>query len=194
MKPTTTITTTPASTAHLLAHADVVRGIEGTLLHHGVDRQDLADGVGEVQVRALAATRGKAQPADVGQWRALCCTVAARWARTEHRRALRRSRWDHGLPKDPHEEHPPLAPSPGKVREALDVRRDLDAVRARFEAGDMPEHGAAILGAVVDGHSAKEIGAELGLTETAVKKRVGRIRARLEKVARSTRRATGEEG
>ena len=60
----------------------------------------------------------------------------------------------------------------------MDLARQRRVLEGQFEAGDMPGHGEAILEGVVDGLSAKEIGAELGLSESAVKNRLSRMRKR----------------
>ncbi|HEY8086616.1 MAG TPA: sigma-70 family RNA polymerase sigma factor [Polyangiaceae bacterium] len=179
----------PNDTRHLLSHRDVVRTIEGALLRRGTPRQDLADGVARVQLAALEAVDGKPMPADVGEWQAFCGVIAERLARTERRQALRRGRWNDGLCEDP-DEHVPLAPSPGKERDVVDARQELADIRAQLEAGDLPEHGAAILGGVADGLSAREIAQELGLTTSTVENRISRIRKRL----RSKAANGGEEG
>ncbi|MGH7297679.1 MAG: RNA polymerase sigma factor [Polyangiaceae bacterium] len=173
-----TRSTTPStpSTAALLADKHVVRGIEGTLIRFGVGRQNLPDAVAQVQLLALEATHGKRQPASVEEWRALCCTIAKRMVLKGRERDKRRRPYHAGLCEEP-DEAPPIERSPGKVTDTVDLHRQLDALRGQFEAGEMPEHGETILVRTAGGCSAKEVGEELGLTESAVKNRLMRMRS-----------------
>lgn len=165
----------PVHPARLLADREVVRTIEGTLLRRGVDRQDLGDGVAEVQTRALEATRDKPMPTDVGGWKAFCCTIAERMIISERRKEGKRSRFNMG-PREDADEHAPLARSPGKWRDPVDMSRQIEVLKEQFEAGEMPELGQEILLGVMDDLSAGEIGEELGLSESAVKNRLWRMR------------------
>jgi DNA-directed RNA polymerase specialized sigma24 family protein len=161
----------------LLAHPELTRAIEGTLIQTGWPRTELPDGVAQVQMRVLEALRKKALPVDLGEWKALACTIAKRMVTKDRQRAKKRGRYDTGL-SDEADAHAPVERSPGKVTDAVDLARQRKVLEGQFEAGDMPEQGEAILEGVVDGLSAKEIGAELGLTESAVKNRLSRMRKR----------------
>ena len=165
----------PRDTSSLLASPEVVRAIRGTLVRHRVARQDLADGVAEVQLRTIAAARARRQPDDAGGWKALACTIAERMVREERRRRRKRGRYDTGL-TDEADESAPLAPSPGKQRERLDLLAQLDVLRGQIDAGEMPEQGEAILLATAEGYSNAEIGRQLGIPPTVLKKRVFRMR------------------
>jgi DNA-directed RNA polymerase specialized sigma24 family protein len=138
-------------------------------------RQELPDGVAQVQMRALGALQNKPRPVDLGGWKALSCTIAERLVLKDRKREAKRSRYHDGL-SDEADDHAPIARSPGKVADPVDLARQRKVLEGQFEAGDMPEHGDAILEGVVDGLSAKEIGAELGLSESAVKNRLARMR------------------
>ena len=163
-------------TRTLLAHADVVRAIQGTLVRHGIARQDLGDGVADVQLAALQAVKGKWMPPDIAGWKALCCTIAERRMLKGHAREERRGRWHVGLCEDP-DERGPLERSHATIEELIDMRRQLRVLQAMFEAGEMPDQGEAILEGVQDELSAREIGDELGLTTSAVEHRLSRMRA-----------------
>jgi DNA-directed RNA polymerase specialized sigma24 family protein len=163
------------SPSALLAHPELTRAIEGTLIQTGWPRTELPDGVAQVQMRVLEALRRKPLPVDLGEWKALACTIAKRMVIKDRQRAKKRSRYDTGL-SDGADDHAPVERSPGRVADAVDLARQRRVLEGQFEAGDMPEHGEAILEGVVDGLSAKEIGAELGLTESAVKNRLARMR------------------
>ncbi len=179
--------TSTTDTRHLLNHPDVVRHVEGIFLRRGTARQDVADGVARVQLAALEAVDGRPMPADVGEWKAFCTVIAVRLRVSEKRQAKRRSRWNDGLCELPDEQAPP-EPAPDERRDVVDARQELADVRAELEAEDMPGEAARILGGVVEGYTARQIGQELGLTPAAVKKRVVRIRARLEKTRMSRRK------
>jgi DNA-directed RNA polymerase specialized sigma24 family protein len=159
----------------LLAHSEVTRAIEGTLLQHGLARQELRDGVAQVQMRALGALQNKPRPADLGGWKALCCTIAERLVLKDRKREAKRGLYHDGL-SDEADEHSPIARSPGKVEDPVDLARQRKALEGQFEAGDMPEHGEVILDAIAAGESYKDIGAELGLTEAQVRRRLARMR------------------
>lgn len=165
----------PTNPNALLAHPEVTRAIEGTLLQHGLARQELRDGVAQVQMRALGALQNKPRPADLGGWKALCCTIAERLVLKDRQREAKRSLYHDGL-SDEADDHAPIARSPGKERDPVDVARQRKALEGQFEAGDMPEHGDAILDAVAAGESYKDIAAELGLTEAQVRRRLVRMR------------------
>jgi RNA polymerase sigma factor (sigma-70 family) len=167
-------TSTP-STAALLADKLVVRSIESTLRHLGVAQRNLADAVADVQLRALEATRGKPQPANADEWRALCFTIAKRMILKEREREKRRRPYHAGLCEEP-DEAPPIERSPGKVTDPVDLHRQLDVLRGQLEAGEMPEQGETILVRTADGFSAKQVGQELGLTPRTVEKRLERMR------------------
>jgi len=165
----------PTNPNQLLAHREVTRAIEGTLLQHGMARQELPDGVAQVQMRALGALQNKPRPADLGGWKALCCTIAERLVLKDRKRDAKRSLYHEGL-SDEADEHSAIARSPGKVEDPVDLARQRKVLEGQFEAGDMPEHGDAILDAVAAGESYKDIGAELGLTEAQVRRRLARTR------------------
>jgi DNA-directed RNA polymerase specialized sigma24 family protein len=165
----------PTNPNALLAHPEVTRAIEGTLHNHGLARQELRDGVAQVQMRALGALRNKPRPADLGGWKALCCTIAERLVVKDRQREAKRGRFHDGL-SDEADKHAPVERSPGKVEDPVDVARQREALEGQFEAGDMPEHGEEILDGIAAGESYKDIGAELGLTEAQVARRLLRMR------------------
>src|ERR1700679_3707392 len=87
----------PVHPAKLLGDREVVLSIEGKLLRMGVDRQDLADGVAEVQKRALENIRRSPMPTDVGGWKALACTIAERMVIKDRKRDEKRSKNNTGF-------------------------------------------------------------------------------------------------
>jgi DNA-directed RNA polymerase specialized sigma24 family protein len=161
----------------LLAHPEVTRAIEGTLIHHGLPPRELRDGVAQVQMRALEAVEKKAAPADLAGWKALTCTIAERMLITDRRKQARRGRYDEGLCEEP-DEKTPVERSPGKVRDPVDLGRQVKALQGQFEAGELPEHAEEILDGIAAGESYKEVGASLGLTEAQVRRRLMAMRKR----------------
>jgi hypothetical protein len=57
----------PDTTA-LVAHRDVVRYVGATLRRYGVEPQDMADAIAEVQTDAIEWVRKKRMPADLEEW------------------------------------------------------------------------------------------------------------------------------
>ncbi|MGH7297801.1 MAG: RNA polymerase sigma factor, partial [Polyangiaceae bacterium] len=155
-------------------HPDVVRPIKTTLRSFGVKKQDLEDGVAEVQTRTLEYLRGKPMPTEIEQWAALCVTVARSWRLDEKKKQKTDRKYCEGLCEDPDERTGIEAG--GEGRETLDARRMLRELEQQFEAGEMPERGDEILDCVQAGMKFPEIAAELGLTAECVRMRLRRIR------------------
>jgi DNA-directed RNA polymerase specialized sigma24 family protein len=167
----------PRDPRALLADPSVVRAIRDMLLRQGMPMQDLRDGVAEVQLRALKATKDRPAPTDVAEWRALCCTIAERMMITNKRREKRRARFHGELGKDEGpDDYAPIPRSPGRRRDPVDMSRQIAVLRGQFEAGEMPLDGDLILFRTADGFSAKEIGDELGISQSAVEGRLARMR------------------
>ena len=116
--------------------------------------QDFADGVAEVQTRALEATHDQARPADVAGWRALCITIAYWMCMKEHLRAGRWAKYETGLTEKPDETHRLGAPR-GASTIPVDQAQYLAILKGQFEAGDMPADGDLILFGTADGFSAE---------------------------------------
>jgi len=158
-----------------LVAPELVAAVEGTLLHHGIARAELPDQVAEVQLRALQATHGKPLPVDLAAWTALCCVIAERMVFKDREREQKRSRWNAG-PCEAPDDHVPVARSPARTRDPVDVRRQIEVLLAQIDAGEMPEHGETILFRTADGVSAREIGQELGISSRAVERRLSLMR------------------
>jgi DNA-directed RNA polymerase specialized sigma24 family protein len=167
MSPTTKNTTA-------LIHPDVLRAITRTLRSFGVHRQDLEEGVAEVQTRTLEYLRGKPHPATVEEWKALCVTVARHWRMDEKKKQKTERKYCEGLCEDP-DQRTGLEPGP-EGREVLDARRMVEALRVQLEAGEMPEKAEEILDCVQAGMSCPEAAADLGITAEAVRMRLRRVR------------------
>lgn len=160
-------------TTRLAGHREVVDVIRGTLVHHGRYGQALDDDVPEVQARAIRAARCRRMPADLGEWKALCATIAERYAIDENEEQTAREVYDVGLCEEPDACGPLEGASP---RDPVDTKRLLETLTKQFEAGDMPEKGAEILAGIADGLSQKEVAAEVGISESAVRHRLARMR------------------
>jgi len=163
-------------TTPLLAHPDVVRYLRATLRRYGVTAANMADAIADVQLRSLEAARARRMPADLGQWKALGATVAARWAVDRLREAEAHDKYDAGLCDDPDaEERPPLRKDD---RDPIDRERYLAVLRELIDSGEMPDGAAEILSGEAERLSHAEIAAEVGLSRSAVRNRLRRMRAK----------------
>jgi DNA-directed RNA polymerase specialized sigma24 family protein len=170
------------SKADLLVDPAVVAVIRRTLRKLGVRRQDLEDGVAEVQTRALECLQGQERPVDVAGWQALCVTIAQNWRLNEKDKERRRAKHDEGPCEDPDERTPLHYGAP--ARDPIDTQRLLEVLAGLFRAGEMPEDGVDILDCVQAGMKYEEIGEELGISPEAVRGRLRRMRKKfLAKIA-----------
>jgi DNA-directed RNA polymerase specialized sigma24 family protein len=164
-----TLDTTP-----LVARADVVRYLRGALQRYGVAPQDMADAIAQVQVDAIEAARAGRMPASIEEWRALGVTIAVRWAIDRLREAEVRDKYDAGLCDDPDVYLRPTLH--WEERDPVDTKRYLAILRELFDSGQMPEHGAEILWGEAEEVPHAETASELGISETAVRGRLFRMR------------------
>jgi RNA polymerase sigma factor (sigma-70 family) len=168
--------TTDSLTARWLPHPEVARSICGALRVHGLDWQDVQDGLHEVYVKALAAFhKGAAPPEDLRGLKAFCAAIAKNHAID----ALRKSGTRKGDllgDRDP-DEH--TAPEDGAgERDAVDARRHLEVLAQLFREGRMPEGGLEILNGVASRCSHEEIARDLGVTPSTVEGRMRMMRDR----------------
>jgi DNA-directed RNA polymerase specialized sigma24 family protein len=165
----------PDTTA-LVAHRDVVRYVRGTLKRYGVEPQDMDDAIAEVQTKAIEAARRKRMPAGLGEWKALCVTIASQWGIDRLREADVRDKYDAGL-----SEEADRAMSPTlhwEQRDPVDTKRYLLLLKEMFDSGQMPEYGEEILQDAADEVEQAETAAELGISTRVVSKRLCQMRAR----------------
>ena len=161
-------------TIAMIHQPEVVRPIKTTLRSFGVKKQDLEDGVAEVQTRTLEYLRGKALPTETEQWVALCVTITRRWRLDEKKKQKTDEKYCEGLCEDP-DQRIGIEPEVGG-RDVLDARRMVRELEAQFDAGEMPEKGDEILDCVQAGMKYTEIATDLGITERAVRGRLERMR------------------
>ncbi len=161
-------------TISMIHHPEVVRPIQTTLRSFGVKKQDLEDGVAEVQTRTLEYLRDKPLPTELEQWVALCVTITRNWRLDEKKKAKTDKKYCEGLCEDPDQR---IGLEPGAdERDLVDARRMLDELQKQFDAGEMPEKGDEILDCVQAGMKYPEIAEELGLTADTVRMRLRRMR------------------
>jgi DNA-directed RNA polymerase specialized sigma24 family protein len=175
-------------TISMIHHPEVVRPIKTTLRSFGVRKQDLEDGIAEVQTRTLEYLRGKPLPTELEQWVALCVTITRSWRLDEKKKAKTDRKYCEGLCEDP-DDRIGIEAGPGE-RDAVDARRLIRELQKQFDAGELPEKGDEILDCVQAGMKHTEIAVELGMTERAVRWRLERMRelfqARLVRLGLST--------
>ena len=157
-----------------LEHPEVVDAIEGTLRNHHVRREDVDDGVAEVQLLTLEHLEIKEPPADLAGWKALCATIARNWRTKAIEKERAHAKVDAGLSEKPDAYAGLERGAP--VRDPIDTRRLLEVLASLFREGEMPEDGVDILDCVQAGMTYKEIGEELGLSESTVRGRLDRMR------------------
>jgi RNA polymerase sigma factor (sigma-70 family) len=163
-------------TTHMLADREVVHYVIGTLRRYHVERQDLADAIGEVQVATLEAARRGRMPASREEWKALATTIAARQQMDRLRDEEVSGKYDEGLVVEDADayEKPTLH---WEQRDPVDTKRYLEVLKGLFDSGQMPEDGAEILWGEAEGVPQKETAEELGISETTVSNRLSRMRA-----------------
>jgi DNA-directed RNA polymerase specialized sigma24 family protein len=161
-------------TTFLLTHDSVVRPIAGTLKRYGVEPQDMSDAIAEVQTLALEAARRGKMPADAGEWKALCTTIAARWAIERLRDQEVRDRYEDGLCEEPDAYMKPTLEWEG--RDPVDTKRYLAVLKGLFDSGQMPEGGAEILWGEAEEVGQDETAEELGICQATLRSRLFRMR------------------
>jgi hypothetical protein len=158
----------------LLADPEVTRAIRGALHARGVPREDLDDGVAEVQTRILETLRVGPGPKDLSEWRALAGKVAADFAIDTRRKLLMRRKYEDDLCEDPD-----AFVRPEQRRyDPVDAKRLVAIFKNMRETGELPSLSGEILEGRIDGLTDAEIADEVGLTEAIVRKRREVIRGR----------------
>jgi DNA-directed RNA polymerase specialized sigma24 family protein len=154
----------------MLVHPEFVSAITATLRRRGVRHQDLEDGVADVQVKMLEYFRTHAAPEGIAEWVKLGNAIAVAQAVDAHRKRKRRSKYDVDLCEDPdayagdaHDE---------RLWDPVDQARLMDVLAATMKAAKVPEVAFMILDAEAAGTKLAEVAAELGLSESAVGKRL----------------------
>ncbi len=163
-------------TTPLVAHESLVRYVRATLRRYGVEPQNMADAVAEVQADAIEAARTKWMPDTLAEWKALAVTIAARRAIDRLREAEVRDKYDAGLCDDADRYHRPTLH--WEHRDPVDTKRYLAILKDLFDSGQMPEDGAEILWGEADEVPHAEIAGELGVSENTVRLRLFRMRAK----------------
>jgi len=158
----------------LLADPEVTRAIRGALHSRGFPRDEIDDGVAEVQTRVLETLRVGPGPRDLPEWRALAGKVATDFAIDARRRVLMRRKYEDDLCEDPDAFMRPER----RLYDPIDATRLIDLGRVMHEAGELPALASEILEGRIDGLTDAEIAEELGLTEAVVRKRREVIRGR----------------
>ena len=103
-----------ADATSLVAHADFVACVRGTLVRHG-RRRYLEDDIPEVQMRTLEAARMGPMPEDLARWKALGRRIAKLYSIDERRKWEVRTKYDEGLCEEP-DAHGPIEVERGRIR------------------------------------------------------------------------------
>jgi DNA-directed RNA polymerase specialized sigma24 family protein len=183
---------TAAGYGAILADKQVDAAVKGMLFIHGWAQDDLADGLGEVRLRAIARfSRGLEPPETVGEMKALCAKIARDYAVDCLRKKVTQDRHCVGLCENP-DECTPLEYGAPAQRDPVDAGRELEIAADLFRRGEMPEHGVDILEGIACGCSFKEVGEDLGITDRAVEGRLKTMR-RMYRQELEDREMTGPE-
>jgi DNA-directed RNA polymerase specialized sigma24 family protein len=149
-----------------VCHPEVRRYIEYTLRSFGMGKQELEDGVAEVQTRMLAYLKSRPRPGDLKGWRHLAILTTRNWRMNEKAKAKTRSEVEVELCEFPDEEGD--LPVHEHRWEPLDATRMIRVLQQMFDEGRMPPQGDEILDCLHADMKYPEIGAELGIdAETA---------------------------
>lgn len=175
------------ATGRVLTTKRVTGAIASVLRGFGWRKQDLPEGIAEVQCRAIDGARrsGDPIPTDPEAAAKLCATIAINWCIDEARRRDKLKGHDEGLCDDP-DEYGPLGP-PGRGLsgtgrwDPVDMKRMLEQFRALAGTGQLPEHAEQIVVGIAEGKTHEEIGQELGMSAGAVAHRLVEIRTRFKK-------------
>ncbi len=137
-------------------------------------KQDLEDGVAEVQTRTLEYLQGKPLPEGIEEWVALCTTIARHWRLDEKAKQETEQKYCTGLCGGP-DNYVGIEPRVDRPDD-VDARRMVAVLEQMFDGGEMPEHGDEILDCVQAGMNHPKTAQELGLTPETVRKRLTRLR------------------
>lgn len=159
---------------HPLNEAPVRRRVRYVLKRNGIPPHELDDAEGDVVLRSLEALVGKEPPADLKEWAAFAGTIARNYAIDQIRKKKTREKYgDAGLT----DEEDIIEPLPNDDwRDPVDAKRLVGILEEQFRNGEMPEQGEEILDATAADMSQEEIAEELGITKSAVRNRLMRMR------------------
>jgi hypothetical protein len=174
----------------LVAHADFVACVRGTLVRHG-RRRTLEDDIPEVQIRVLEAARVDPLPADLERWKALGRWIAKCFAIDERRKRDVRAKVDTGLCEEPDQHGFIERP---RARDPVDTQRYLAVLKEQFDRGEMPGMGGEILWGAAEDVPQEEIAEETGLSERQVKRRLKAMRVRFAEKLDELGLRDGEKG
>lgn len=125
-------------------------------------------------LKTLEALVGKELPADLKEWAAFAGTIARNYAIDRLRKRKRREKdGDAGLT----DQEDMIEPLPNDDwRDPVDAKKLVGILEEQFRNGEMPDQGEEILDATAADMSQGEIAEELGITKSAVRNRLMRMR------------------
>ena len=164
----------PVPVRPLMAHPEFIQSIKATLSSRGTAKQDLLDGVADVQLRILEAMRTKTVPTDLAGLRKLGNKIAADCAIDALRKRRRRSAYEDGLCEDPDAYVADAHQEPR--RDPVDTSRLLEILVAQLDAAPVPECAFMILDATAAGLTYRATGEAVGLSMSVVRSRLATMR------------------
>jgi DNA-directed RNA polymerase specialized sigma24 family protein len=168
----------PAAELKWLTDREVTRAIAGTLYRRGVARQDIKDGVAEVQTRILELLRVGPPLTGQEEWKGLGVKVAGDLAfDAGRRRAVRRAREEE---LDDEEDSLAYAADEPVSDKRADARRVIEVFKELSEAGELPPMAREIVALRAEDMSDAEIAEELGLGKQTVWNRRKIVRRRMQ--------------
>ena len=165
--------------ASILTHPRVIAAVTAALRSCGYRKKDdLPDGIAEVQVRVLqwARTHDRELPTDPEEVAKLCSTVAINWRIDERRKKKVRKPHEAGLCEEPDEERLP-EPDPD-LEDPVDLQRKLEVFVEEVREARMPAHAEHIAVGLAEGKSQAEIAQGLGVSENVVHYGASELRKR----------------
>jgi DNA-directed RNA polymerase specialized sigma24 family protein len=165
----------PAAELKWLADREVVRAIAGTLYRRGVARQDIEDGVAEVQTRILELLRVGPPPTGQGEWKGLGVKVAGDLALDVGRKRVARRKHEDDLCEEPDD----YAADASSHEDRVDATRVIEVFQQMVDAGELPPLAGEIIRRRAEGLDDADIGRELGLSEDTVRMRRRVVRGRM---------------
>jgi DNA-directed RNA polymerase specialized sigma24 family protein len=160
----------------LLQDRQLEKLVRFVLKMNGYPKNELRDGLQEVLLRALLWFVDHEPPGDLEGMKALCATIAHRYAVDRLRRKDVKDKYEGTLGEQEEPDDYELPTPSGEQRDPVDAGRQLEVAAGLFRERRMPEHGVDILEGVACECTFEEVGEDVGITAGAVEGRLRTMR------------------